>query len=108
MPSADVTFGITRYQGSLIESVETTKSVQVKELIGSDGEVARVKVYKTMTEGSVKGYGSITIALGIGDSGVSGVSGGVTVIHELKLSEKNEDFNTWEFSFKNYPNATAA
>ena len=105
MPSTDVTFGITRHSGALIDSVETTKSIQVKELVGSDGEVARVKTYKSMTEGSVKGHGSVTIAPGVGDSGVTGVTGGVTIIAELKESESNEDFNGWEYTFKNYPNA---
>ena len=60
-----------------------------------------------MTEGSVKGHGALSVAPGVGDPGVTGVSGGVTVITELKESEKNEDFSGWEFSFKNYPNATA-
>ena len=108
MPSTDVTFGITRHSGALIDSVETTKSIQVKELVGSDGEVARIKTYKSMTEGSVKGHGSVTIAPGVGDAGVDGVSGGVTVVTELKETDHNEDFNEWEYNFKNYPNATAA
>ena len=105
MPASDVTFGITRHSGALIESVETTKSIQIKELVGSDGEIARVHPHKSMTEGSVKGHGTVSVAPGVGDSGVTGVSGGVTIIAELKESESNEDFNGWEYTFKNYPNA---
>ena len=60
-----------------------------------------------MTEGSVKGHGAVSVVPGVGDAGVTSVSGGVTVITELKESEKNEDFNEWEYGFKNYPNATS-
>ncbi len=108
MPANDVTFGISRHEGALIDSVETTESVQVKELAGSDGEIARVKIFRAMTEGSVKGHGTLSVVPGVGDPGVDGLpQGGVTVIPDLKRSESNEDFSGWEYSFKNYPNATA-
>ena len=42
MPASDVKFGITRHEGALIDSVETDDSVQIKELAGSDGEIARI------------------------------------------------------------------
>jgi hypothetical protein len=108
MPASDVKFGITRHAGTLIDSVETDESVQVKELPGSNGEVARVHTYKKMTEGSVKGHGALAIVPGVGDPGVSGLGGGgVTVITNVKHSENNEDFDGWEYSFKNYPTAEA-
>ena len=47
MPASDVKFGITRHTGALIDSVETEDSVQVKELPGSDGEIARVNAWRT-------------------------------------------------------------
>ena len=129
MPANDVKFGISRHTGTLIDSVETDDSVQVKELAGSDGEIARVNAwrasallqnaertlhgrrsvnpYRKMTEGSVKGHGALTVVPGVGESGVSGVAGGVTVITNVKKSENNEDFDGWEYSFKHYPTAEA-
>ena len=108
MPASDVYFGITRHAGALIDSVETDDSVQVKELSGSDGEIARVKTYRKMTEGSVKGRGTLSVVPGVGDPGVSGLSNaGVTVITNVKKNESNEDFDGWEYSFKNFPNAEA-
>jgi hypothetical protein len=90
----------------LIDSVETDESVQVKELAGSNGEIARVKTYRTMTEGSAKGHGQLSVVPGVGASGVTGVAAtGVTVITNVKKSESNEDFDGWEYSFKNYPSA---
>ena len=106
MPASDVKFGITRHTGALIDSVETDDTVQVKELAGSDGEIARVKTYRQMTEGSVKGHGDLSIVPGVGDPGVSGLpTGGVTVITNVKRNESNEDFDGWDYSFKHYPNA---
>ena len=108
MPANDVKFGISRHAGTLIDSVETDDSVQVKELPGSDGEIARVKPYRKMTEGSVKGHGALAVVPGVGDPGVSGLpNGGVTVITNVKHSENNEDFDGWEYSFKRYPTAEA-
>lgn len=93
MPANDVKFGISRHAGALIDSVETDDSVQIKELAGSDGEIARVKPYRQMTEGSVKGHGELSVVPGVGDPGVSGLpTGGVTVITNVKRSENNEDF----------------
>ena len=105
MPASDVKFGISRHEGALIESVETDDSVQIKELAGSNGEIARVKPYRKMTEGSVKGHGQLSVVPGVGESGLS--NAGVTVITNVKKSESNEDFDGWEYSFKNYPNAEA-
>jgi len=107
MPATDVKFGITRHAGTLIDSVETDDSVQVKELAGSNGEVARVHSYKRMTEGSVKGHGELAIVPGVGSSAVTGFDTGVTVITNVKKSESNEDFDGWEYSFKHYPTAEA-
>ena len=108
MPATDVKFGVTRHEGALIDSVETDESVQVKELAGSNGEIARVKTYRTMTEGSVKGHGQLSVVPGVGNSGVTGVAAtGVTVITNVKKNESNEDFDGWEYSFKHYPTAEA-
>lgn len=107
MPASDVTFGITSHAGALIDSVETTKSIQVKELAGRNGEIARVHTYREMAEGSVKGHGTLSVVPGVGDPGVSSITGGVTVIPDLKSLESNDDFDGWEYTFKNYPYATA-
>ena len=105
MPATDVTFGITRHQGSLIESVELEKKVEQKALKGSNGNVARVHVYNPTNSGSVKGHGALSIVPGIGDPGVTGASAGVTVIASVKETESNDDFSSWEYQYENYPYA---
>ncbi len=105
MPATDVTFGITKHQGALIASVDVEKKIEQKALKGSDGNVARVHVFNPTNSGSVKGHGTLSIVPGVGDAGVEGITGGVTVISSVKESETNEDFDGWEYLFDHYPNA---
>ena len=109
MPANDVKFGITRHAGTLIDSVETDDSVQVKELPGSNGEIARVKPYRKMTEGSRERSRCAGCGAGCRRSGRERrlPKRGVTVITNVKQSENNEDFDGWEYSFKHYPTAEA-
>jgi len=105
MPATDVKFGITRHEGALIETLETSDKIEKKVLKGSDGVDARVKAFNTTTSFSVKGHGSLTVAVGIGDPEIDGISGGVSVIEELKKHEQNDDFDGWEYSGTNHPEA---
>lgn len=105
MPATDVKFGITRHNGALIDSVETTDKVDKKELRGSNGNIARVHPYNPTTDFTVKGHGALTVAPGFGASGITDLSNGITLIDSLKRSESNEDFDGWEYSGTNYPNA---
>jgi hypothetical protein len=105
MPANDVKFGITKHAGTLIDSVDTTGNVQVAELRGSNGNVALVHPFNKTTAFSVKGHGTTAVVPGVGDSGISGLTGGVSVIEEFKGSEVNDNFDGWEYSGKHYPNA---
>ena len=105
MPATDVKFGITRHAGALIDSVESTKKIEKKELRGSNGNIARVHPYNPTTSFSVKGHGTTTVVPGIGASGITDLTGGVTLIEEFKASESNDDFDGWEYSGMIYPNA---
>jgi hypothetical protein len=105
MPATDVKFGITRHNGALIESVESTDKVEKKELKGSSGNIARVHAYNPTTTFSVKGHGALTVVPGIGSAEITDLAGGVTLIDEVKKTESNDDFDGWEYSGTNYPNA---
>ena len=105
MPATDVKFGITKHEGALIDSVEVEKKIEQKALKGSNGNVARVHVFNPTNSGSVKGHGELSVVPGVGDPGVEGITGGVTVITTVKESETNEDFDGWEYQFDHYPNA---
>jgi len=105
MAASDVSFGITLFAGALIDSVDTTAKIDKKELRGSDGNIARVHPYNPTTNFSVKGHGAMSLVPGIATPGITSISGGLSLIEEVKRGEKNDDFNGWEFSGINYPNA---
>lgn len=105
MPATDVKFGVHRHAGALIDSVETTEKIEKKELKGSTGNVARVHAYNPTTNFSVKGHGALTLTPGIGSPAITDIAGGVSIIEEIKRSESNDDFDGWEYSGVNYPNA---
>ena len=107
MPATEVSFGISRVEGSLIQEVTTKDSVSVAELLGADGEVARAHPHKKTTTFSVKGHGAIDLAVGIGEAGIDGISGGLTIITEFENTEKNTEFSGWSYAGTHYPTASA-
>ena len=108
MPATDVTFGITRHTGALIDSVETDDQVTIAELSGSDGEIARVKPHASKTTFSVKGHGTLTVVPGVGSSNITTLTTGLTVIQSVKKTDHNTNWDDWEYSGTNYPSAIAA
>ena len=100
-------FGIVSNSGTLIEAIDNDATVEVAELLDSTGEVARAHPYKNMSKGTVKGHGTISVLPGVGDAGV-GANGGVTIITSLKNSEKNTEWNGWEYSYTVYPGAQSS
>jgi hypothetical protein len=100
-------FGIKSHGGAFIETIDLDATVEVAELLNSQGGVGRAHPYKEMAKGSVKGHDTITVVPGVGDSGVDGVEGGLTIITSLKTGEKNTEHNGWEYSFNHYPDAAS-
>ncbi|MEQ1862911.1 MAG: hypothetical protein ABMA13_23565 [Chthoniobacteraceae bacterium] len=105
MPATDVKFGISRHTGALIDSVETTEKIEKKVLKGSNGVAARVHAYNPTTSFSVKGHGTLTLVPGVGNANITDLAGGLSVIDEVKRSESNDDFDGWDYSGENFPNA---
>lgn len=104
LPTA-LSFGIQSHSGAFIESIDCDATIEVAELLDSQGKVGRVHPWKPMSKGTVKGHDTMTVAPGEGDPGL-GVSGGVTLITSVKTSEGNDKYNGWEYSWSNYPDAT--
>src|SRR5690242_10811922 len=105
MPASAAKFGVNRHQGALIEEVSTEEKVDLFTLRGSKGKTALVKPYDRKVSGTVKGHGETSVAVGVGDPGVEGIDGGVTVITSFKFNEKNTEADGWEYSFEHFPDA---
>ncbi len=100
--------GIQSVDLTLAESVEVTRKVDTKPLLDKQGRFADGKAFDPTMEFSMKGRGDLPagIAVGINDVEIASISGGVTIVTSVKEGQKNDDWNTWECSGQNFPNAT--
>lgn len=51
----------------------------------------------------MKGRGTSSVAVGIGAAGIAAITGGTSLILKVKQSQKNDDFDSFEYSGTNYP-----
>lgn len=101
-----ITFGITRHAGALVESLDVEKTIETAVLKNSQGQDTYVKPYNPLKKFSLKTRGEPSdLEVGVGDPGITGITGGVTVIESVKDGEVNNDFPTSDVSGTNYPNA---
>lgn len=105
MPSGPTAIGITESEAVLIESVEWEKKMEEKSIMATDGSFAQAHAHDPIIEFSVKGRGDGVPALGAVASGLASVTGGTTIISKIKVSEKNDDFDSFEYSGTNFPSA---
>ena len=110
MPATFDEIGVGTVTGALVESVEVSKKLDHKIVKKSTGAFDSGNKFDPTYEFSVKGRGSVEVASLIGKTAGAYqpdvITGGVTIVTSVKLSESNEDFNSFEISGSNYPNAT--
>ena len=105
MPAGPSNIGITQATGTLLESVEWERKLEEKVIKDLSGGFGQGQAFDPLIEFSVKGRGDTTMAVGVGASGIAAITGGTTLILKVKRSQKNDDFNSFEYSGTNYPNA---
>ena len=105
MPAGPSNIGITQATGTLLESVEWERKLEEKVIKDLSGGFGQGQAFDPLIEFSVKGRGDTTMAVGVGASGIAANTGGTTLILKVKRSQKNDDFNSFEYSGTNYPNA---
>lgn len=91
------TFGITKIAGTLVESVDTTLTGEVKELITSDGAHSEARIVDSQFSFSVKGKGDLpNVTLGGASGEPDGVTGKV-IITKITETQTNEDWVGWSY-----------
>lgn len=112
MPTFALEHGITLVDDALIcQELDIQYKVDITKLLGmveGKAQVVRVWDHTNETSGTVKGSGDITITPGVGDSGVDGISGGVTMIEMVKYSQGITAASNWEYNWFNWPEAEVA
>ena len=105
MPAGPSNIGITQATGTLLESVEWETKLEEKVIKTLTGGFGQGQAFDPIIEFSVKGRGDTAMAVGIGVAGITAITGGTTLILKVKRSQKHDDFNSFEYSGNNYPNA---
>ena len=105
MAAGPSNIGISQATGTLIESVEWEQKVEEKIIKDLHGAFGQGQAFDPTVEFSVKGRGDTSMAVGVGASGISAISNGTTLILKVKRSQKNDDFDSFEYSGTNYPSA---
>ena len=106
MPSTVADIGVTAYSENLTQSVQITKTVEELHIAEKDGTYGQGKAFDPTFEVQVSGRGDFP-SLDVGDTAtIAGVSGGVSVITNTSITERNEDYPDWSFTMRNWPGAT--
>ena len=101
------TFGVTLVSSSgiVVESVDVEHKSEFKRLIGSDGTQFQTHIYDGSFDFSARGKGTNPFSVGVGNLGISAVTGKAFVT-SAKRNSKNDDFIGWEASGVSYQYAT--
>ena len=102
--------GVQSVTAELIESVESTKQMESKMIMSNEGGFGEARTFDPTYEFTVKGRGTTSVKAG--DESAAGympdiISGGRTIITSVKMTQTNDDYNEFEISGVNYPEATA-
>lgn len=108
MASNVADIGVTAYSENLTQSVQITKSLEELHIAEKDGTYGQGKAFDPTFEIQVSGRGDFP-SLDVGDAAsITGVTGGASVITNISITERNEDYPDWSFTQRNWPGATLA
>jgi len=107
MASTVADIGVTAYSENLTQSVQITKTVEELHIAEKDGTYGQGKAFDPTFEVQVSGRGDFPSAVDVGGTAsITGVSGGASVVTNISITERNEDFPDWSFTLRNWPGAT--
>lgn len=106
MASSVADIGVTAYSENLTQTLTITKSLEELHIAEKDGTYGQGKAFDPTFEVTVSGRGDAP-AVDVGDAPtISGVSGGVSIVTNVSVTERNEDFPDWSFTMRNWPGAS--
>jgi formylmethanofuran dehydrogenase subunit C len=99
--------GITEASDTLTQSVEIEKTLSEVVRRNKDGGMGASYAYDPMISGTITVLGTTSDAVGSDlSTGLSSVSGGVTIVTEKTYSRTNDNFDETQIAFMNAPGAS--
>ena len=108
MSAVTATIGINSFTSGVITKVTTSRKVENKVLRDYSGAFSASANFDPTGEFTVEGQGSFpSVTIGVASTNIpSSISGGVIIIDTFSQTEKADDFQSWKYSGKHYPNAS--
>jgi hypothetical protein len=98
--------GITEASDNLTQSVEIEKTLSEVVRKNKDGVFGAAHAFDPMISGTVTVLGTTADAAGSDlSTGLSSVSGGVTIVTEVTVTTSQDNFNETQVSFMSAPGA---
>jgi hypothetical protein len=108
MAATEAAFGIAdAIAATLAQSIEVTREfADVAEIVAKDATFGAAHGFDPVVRFSVKVKDSTDVEPGVGAAGLEMVSGGKTLILNVKDMQKADDYPEAEYSGNNYPGAS--
>lgn len=99
--------GIHLITNTAVTKVTASEKLEVKTYMNSTGGFGGMATYDPTGEMSVEGYGDTNPAtIATTTTGPTGLTSGKIIVDSVETSQKNDDFKSFKYGAKIFPNAT--
>jgi len=98
--------GITLLSDTTLTKVTASEKLETKVYMDSTGHFGGFATYDPTGEMSAEGYGTTSVAIASTTTGPVGQTTGVIIVDSVEISHKNDDFNSFKYTAKIFPNAS--
>ncbi len=99
--------GIHLLSTTTLTKVTASEKLEVKTYMNSTGGFGGMATYDPTGELSVEGYGdSNPVTIASTTTGPTGLTSGKIIVDSVEQSYKNDDFSSFKYTAKIFPNAT--
>jgi hypothetical protein len=99
--------GISQFSDATLTKVTVSEKLETKTYMDHTGNFGGFATYDPTGDFSCEGYGDTCPAsIAASLTNPTGVSGGQVIVDMVETSQKNDDFKSFKYSGKVYPNAS--
>lgn len=95
---AGVAFGIQSFAGNYVKKLTKSKKADRKDLLTSSGDIGVMHWHKVRTEFTVEGSGPMSLDVGAGAVGITGLAGEGQGLDNIDRDEGQEDYTSWKIN----------
>lgn len=110
MPQATSSLGIKSIAVSLTQALTLEKKLRETPLFDKNGAFNAGDLRDPIFSFEVSGKGDVPSGIAIGGTvasgnAITGVSGGISIVENLEITEHTDEYNEFKFSGRNWPSA---